>query len=185
MITKLRINKTSQKILTILGGISLIFIIITSVFLSYTYFFGNKNVKDKASTSDVRFVLNWCNLGDSRIKKVLHSYESSRSLTGDHLDAYAIEISNISIDELIKADSSNFDKWYRGDQLPPILNDAISLADSWQNEVSWFPTGARIRTSDFYVYPWTIYYHGLTPNSADIIIVEPKKKIVYYISVSM
>ena len=95
------------------------------------------------------------------------------------------QISEISIIELTKADSSSSEKWYRGNQLPQILNDEISLADSWQYKVSWFPIRARIKTSDLYVYLWSINYHGLTPNSAEIIIVEPKKKIIYYISVSM
>ena len=69
------------------------------ILFSYKWHFENKPQIGSATNSDVRFVLNWPSLGDERIESVLNSYESSRSLTGDHLDAYEILTNGISIDD--------------------------------------------------------------------------------------
>ena len=53
-----------------------------------------------------------------RIEKVLHSHVSARSLTGDHLDAYAIKISHVDTAELTAKTDDLGGGWYRGDQLP-------------------------------------------------------------------
>ena len=64
----------------------------------------NSDSRKTASEHDVRYVLNWCQLGDERIEEVLHSYVSARSFTGDHLDAHAIRITHVDTNELKKDD---------------------------------------------------------------------------------
>lgn len=129
--------------------------------------------------------MNWCNLGDSRIVKVLHSYKSPIAFNGDNFKAYEIEISNISIDELTKDENSSVKQWYRGDQLPTIVSDAITFVSSMQNKSTWLPSSSQIKTSDFFVHLWKIEYKGMSPEVADVIIIEPRKKIVYYISLTI
>ena len=167
------------------GGISLVGTIILIGYFLFLFTLGNKNIVNKATKSDVRYVLNWCNLGDQRIDKVIHSYQSARSFTGDHLDAYAIKITNITIDELSKVDRFGIDKWYRGDQLPQILDEAVTFAGDWQSEIPWFPKDSTIKTDKFYVYPWSIYCHGIRPSAIELIILKPDEKIVYFISTKM
>jgi hypothetical protein len=166
--------------LIVLGGLTLL----GGGFFVYKISFGNRDKVDSASSKDVRFVLNWCELGDSRIEKVVRSHESARSLTGDHLDAYAIKIKDVSIEELTakKGDMSN--RWYRGDQIPKVLDETISFVGSWlgSGEIAWFPKEAELRSSEVYVYPWTIYYHGLRPTAAEIIFVRPKDKMIFFFS---
>jgi len=171
-------KKSVMKFLAVLGGISLVLALLITGFLVYRSILDNKEHVDKSSTSNVRFVLNICSLGDSRIVKVLHSYESPIAFNGDHLKAYEIEISKISIDELSKV-------WYRGDQLPTIVDDAISFVSSMPNKNTWFPSSSQIKTSDFYVYLSTIEYHTMSPDEAELVIIEPRKKIVYYISAAI
>jgi hypothetical protein len=43
---------------------------------------GNRPSNKTASKHDVRFVLNWCHLGEDRIVEVVHSYASERSSPG-------------------------------------------------------------------------------------------------------
>lgn len=183
--TKRKLNnkllKIGKQILTIWGGISLFAVLLLFGYLGYSMTMGNKNSEDSASKSDVRFVLNWSELGDERIEKVIKSYESGRSFTGDHLDAYAIKINHISKDEL----SNTRRKWYQADSLPEVLDDAVSLIGGWQNEIPWFPTEESLRNDGFYVYPWSIYCHGVSPSSAKLIFLQPDEKMVYYISVKM
>jgi hypothetical protein len=133
----------------------------------------------------VRFVLNWCNLGDERIEKVLKSLESPVSFTGDYLDAYQIKISQIDIKELKTNDNFGLGQWYRGDSLPQLLNEAVSFISGFQHEITWFPLEDEIKTSNFYIYPWSISCHGVKPDAAKLIIIKPSDKIVYFIGVKI
>lgn len=140
----------------------------------------NGSPSAKASKEDVRFVLNWCRLGDSRTEEVIHSYVSSRSFNGDHLDAHAIRISHVSIDELKHDDFGA--GWYRCDQLKGILADALDFVGGWSSneDIKWFPTKEQLLTSDYYVYPWSIYCHGTRPSSAELIFVRPSDRMIFY-----
>jgi len=180
-----KVFKISRQLLTIWGGISLIGVIVIVGYLLYSTTLGNTTVEGKATKSDVRFVLNWCELGDQRIDKVLKSYKSARSLTGDHLDAYAIKITNVTVDELLNNTPNRTGQWYRMDSLPKVLDEAVAFVGSWQHETPWFPSEDILRTKDFYVYPWSIYCHGISPTSAKLIFINPTEKMVYYISAEM
>jgi hypothetical protein len=182
---KEKVFRVIRQLLTIWGGISLIGVITICCYLLYSLTVGNTSVDGKATISDVRFVLNWCRLGDHRIDKVLESYTSARSFTGDHLDAYAIKITNVTVDELTNHNGNTSGQWYRMDSLPTVLNEAVSFIAGWQHETPWFPTEESLRTKDFYVYPWSIYCHGVTPTATELIFVKPKDKLVYYISAKM
>ena len=185
MTLKGKILKICRLLLTIWGGISLLGVIIIVGYLFFSMTLGNTNVEDKATKSDVRFVLNWCGLGDQRIDQVLKSYTSARSFTGDHLDAYAIKITSVTLDELTNKDKFSSGQWYAMDSLPPILDEAVSFVSRWEEEIPWFPTESSLRTADFFVYPWSINCHGVRPNSAQLIFINYKDKTVYYISVKM
>ena len=185
MTFKERLIKFSKTALMIWGGLSFVGVIVIACYLLYSFGAGNKDVDEQASKSDVRFVLNWCELGDQRIEKVLHSHVSARSLTGDHLDAYAIKITDVSVDELTKVGRVGNNRWYRCDSLPKILDDAVSFVGGWQHENPWFPTEESIRTTDFYVYTMSIYTHGVTPSAAELIFIKPADKMVYFVSAKM
>jgi hypothetical protein len=110
--------KAVRWILLVWGGLSLIGLLGFAAFVGYRLGPGNRDRNDSASVHDVRFVLNWCELGDQRIEHVIHSHVSARSFTGDHLDAYAIKISHVDIAELTSKANDFGSRWYRGDQLP-------------------------------------------------------------------
>ncbi len=175
-----RILSIGKWVLLVCGGLSLVGTIVILGMIAYGMSVGNRAKIDKASPHDVRFVLNWCNLGENRIEKVIHSYVSPRSLTGDHLDAYAIKITNVTVAELMVSTDEVSNRWYRGDQLPKVLDDAVGFIGGWLHEISWFPKETELRSSEFYVYPWNINFHGINPYAAEIIIVNPKDKIVFF-----
>ncbi|MBI3327709.1 MAG: hypothetical protein HYZ81_13540 [Nitrospinae bacterium] len=164
------------------GALSLIGAISVGGFVAYRIGPGNRDRVDSASSSDVAFVLNWCNLGADRIEKVVHSYVSARSFTGDHLDAYAIKIKHIDVAELTASTDDFRGRWYRGDQLPKVLDDAVGFVGSWPGsaKIQWFPTEKALRSREFYVYPCSIYLHGITPSATELIFVRPSDKMVFY-----
>ncbi|OGP63435.1 MAG: hypothetical protein A2169_01515 [Deltaproteobacteria bacterium RBG_13_47_9] len=170
--------------LMIWGGVALIAVLAIGGFFAYHFAYGNRNRIDSASPRDVRFVLNWCKLGENRIEKVVHSYVSSRSFTGDHPDAYAIKITHLDVKELAAGKDDSEDHWYQGDGLHKVLDEAIAFVGGFVNsgEVPWFPDEKDLRSSEFYIYPVTIHCYGLRTTAAEIIFVKPSEKMVYYFS---
>lgn len=178
--------KHLKTVLAIWGGISGILLIIAVAYVAYSFTIGDTDRYDTATNKDVRFVLNWCELGDQRIASVLHSYQSSRSLTGDHLDVYAIKITRVSLNELEKP-SHNHIKWTRGDNLSGVLKQGVELISSFSDldKLKWFPSLSKLSSDKIYVNPWLIELHGERPIAAQIIFVNPTDKIVYYASVKI
>jgi hypothetical protein len=179
---KARILATLRNLLLIWGVVSLAATIGLGAFVVFQFGPGNREQVDTASTHDVRFVLNWCRLGEERIEKVIHSYVSPRSFTGDYLDAYAIKISRLEVSELAATTSETSGRWYRGDQLPPVVNDAIEFFGAWlgSDEIRWFPKEAELRSKNVYVYPWAIYTHEVRPTAVELIFVRPSDNMVFY-----
>jgi hypothetical protein len=143
---------------------------------------------DVATPRDVRFVLNMCGIGEERTERVIHSYESPTAMGGDHLDAYAILISKVDIAELTAMPDprrASYRGWYRGDELPKVLEDAVMFIDLWRHEVPWFPTLLELRSADLYVCPGSVYYVGLQPMGADLVFVRPSDKMVFYLGCKM
>jgi len=166
------------------GGLSLVGVIGLLGIAAFQLGPGNRDAIDSASVKDVRFVLNSYGLSESRTQNVIHNYVSSRSFTNDHLDTYAIKISHIELAELTSSSEETNSRWYRGDQLPPVVNDAVDFVGGWlgRKEISWFPKEAELRSAEFYVYPWSIYVHGVRPTSAELIFIRPSDKTVFYVS---
>ena len=138
---------------------------------------GNRTKENTATVRDVRFVLNHCELGEARSEKVLHSYVSPRSFTGDHLDAYAIKITHLEPGEPGRIGDMG---WYRGDQLPKNVEDALVFAGGLLHRVAWFPT--NLRSEEYYVYSWSTYFHGTRVGAAQLIFLRPADNMVFYFS---
>jgi hypothetical protein len=164
------------------GVPSLLGVIAVGGLVAYHLGPGNRDRADSASARDVAFVLNWCNLGADQIEKVVHSYVSARSFTGDHLDAYAIKLKHMGVAELTASPDDGRGRWYRGDQLPQVLGDAVGFVGSWlgSDKLRWFPTEQALRSSEFYVYPWSIDLHGITPSATELIFAHPSDKMLFY-----
>lgn len=174
--------KYVKNILAFVGGAALVFLTIATVSALYYYQWDNvprHNVKDK---QDVRFILNWSSLGEERIKSVKHSYISERSLTGDHLDAYAIEITGVTIDEL---KSQKYTKWTRSDRVEGVFKEAIRLASGFVSldKLTWFPDKEQLSSDKIYIHPWAVMVHGERVTSAKLIFAVPSENMIYYVSV--
>ncbi|HTK31022.1 MAG TPA: hypothetical protein VL332_03590 [Candidatus Saccharimonadaceae bacterium] len=160
------------------GGLTLATVVAVILVAAYS----NGRIRTDASKRDVRFVLNWCELGDDRIVEVVHSYATPRAFTGDHLEAYAIRISHVDVSELTVTPDSTRRRWFRGDQLPSIVRDALDTmrSDVGHDPIAWFPTVDELGSASVYVYPWSIVTHGVTPSEVDLIFVRPRDKMVFY-----
>ncbi len=149
--------------------------------IAIAYQFGPGKVSTKtASKHDVRFVLNWCGLGEERAEEVLNSYISARSFTGDHIDTHAIRISHVELSELTQ--NSSGEGWFRGDKVPDVVDSALNFVGQWipSEDFPWFPKQQELRSSKIYIYPWSIYFHGIQPAAVKLIFVRPEDNMVFY-----
>jgi hypothetical protein len=165
------------------GGLCLVgAIVLLGLYRGRTATFLNVDTANAAAEQDVRFVLNWCRLGDDRIEELLHSHRSAPSITGDHLDAYAIRISHVDSAELLPDKFGS--GWRRCDEVTGVLKDAVDFASGWLHgdEINWFLSAEELRSDEVFVFPWSIYCNGTIPSSVQLIFVRPKDRMVFYIS---
>lgn len=149
--------------------------------IAIAYQFGPGKISNRtASKHDVRYVMNWCELGDERIAEVLHSHISASSFSGNHIEAHAIRITKIEAGEL--KENNLGAGWFRGDEVSGVVNDALEFVEERlpSKEIPWFITEQELRSSDVYVYPLSIFYHGTRPTAVKLIFVRPKDKTVFY-----
>ena len=50
----------------------------------------------------------------------------------------------------------------------------------WLTAENWFPTKAELQSDEIYIYPRSIYCHGIMPSEAKIIFVRAKDKMVFF-----
>ena len=124
--------------------------------------------------------MNWCGLGDNRVEKVLHSHVSARSLTGDHLDAYAIKIYRCAnrIDSKKKAAVGT-----EAISCPRFLTMQSVSVGAWQNSgeiILGFPRG-RNSTSKHFAFLWRPDIPASSLLPSNLILVRPSDNTVFYI----
>jgi hypothetical protein len=157
----------------LLGVCTLVIAFLVWIVTLFDFPFGPREVEkiDTATDRDVQYVLDECGLGHSRIEKVVHSYISPRSMTGDHLDAFAIKVAGIDESEL-----SDGSKWFRCDQLQGVAKSAVAFSPGWVRDVSWFPTD--LTSPDFYVR--VLKFEDIS--MIELVFVRPSDGMVYFFS---
>lgn len=171
-----------RKVLLIWGALSLAAVSMVGGLIVFDLLGGSRIGHALRVGNGARAVLNWCHLGENRFDKLVHSHVDSNLFEGDYLTAYAMQISSIDLRELHETPDSSGGRWYRGDQLPAILADAVDFVGSWKSEVRWFPGAEKLRSAEFYLYPYSISCDRLRPTAAKLIFVQPETKMVYYIA---
>jgi hypothetical protein len=91
--------------LEIIGAASLLAV----VFLGVRIVYGNSSDRvNKATRKDVQFAPNWGGISTNQDYRIVSSYQSSRSFTGDHLDYFCIELPKFEVAEWAK------NQWHDG-----------------------------------------------------------------------
>jgi hypothetical protein len=130
-----------------------------------------------ATQKDVLFVLNWGGISTKQDFRILSSYQSQRSMTGDHLDYYCIELSTFDVADYAK------EQWQDGPEKNPPLAEALRLgADDAHQHASCFPSAKEADSEGMKIMFWSVVLHGRQPSAADIILYAPKNRMLYYVS---
>ena len=174
-----QLRRTVWNVLAMWGIASLLAVIAVAGFLAYS-FASNKPRLDRATTRDVRFVLNWPGLGDDRIERVLHSYESTLHVNGDHFIAYEIRVTSLTVSEL----SSERGRWVRGDRMDALMKDAVQFVTEAGHEAPWLPSAAELSTNKYYVWRWRVEVNERV-SAADLIFARPADRTIFYASLQV
>jgi len=105
--------------LEVLGAVALLAVIVFGVSVVYS---GSRDRINQANRKDVAFILNWAGIATDQNYRVVSSYESARSFTGDHLDYFCIELPRFEIADQQKGD------WHSGPESNPLIAEALQLA---------------------------------------------------------
>ena len=130
-----------------------------------------------AGKSDVLFVLNSGDIRTDQDIKVIGSYRSPHSFTGDHLDSFCIQISKFEL-------SNGTEKyWSERPEADPVLVNALELGvNDAHDHASCFPTFAGVNSDAIKVRFLSVVVHDRQATAADIILYAPKTKMLYYLS---
>ena len=160
--------------LQIFGALSLAAIVAALCYLAYAVAF-NVDRENVATKRGVEFVLNWGGLKASQEYKVLNSFESARSLTGDHLDYYCIQISDFS------PSGNERENWQLVSNMGSPAKEAAINAQQNGNALRCF--GHDISSSGkALAYIWSVTLHSRQVTSYDMIFFDPQTKRLLYVS---
>ncbi len=159
--------------LEIIGTATLIFLVTLGVSIIQR----STDKINKAKAKDVLFILNAGEMPANQNLKVLASYESSRSFTGDHLDYYCIELSKFEVADRAK------NNWHDGPEQNPILAEALEQgANEAHQGNGCFPSPGEANSGNMKIKFGNVDVIDRHPNSADITLYDPKNNKLYYVS---
>jgi hypothetical protein len=138
-------------------------------------FASNSDQTNTAMKADVLFVLNWGGLKPSQEYKVLSSFISGRSLNGDHLDHYCIQITDFS------PSASEKQNWSQVSALGSTAQEAALQAQTNGDAEQCF--GRELgKSPELQAYIWSVTIHGHVVTAYDIILFDPQTKRLLYVS---
>lgn len=160
--------------LEVIGALSLLVVLAASAWIFRS---ASADKVNKTKPQDVRFILNWGGIPTNQNIKVIASYESARSFTGDHVDYYCIQLSKFEVPGPEKAE------WHNGPEENPILAEALELGiNSTGQYGDCFPSVEDATSGALKIMFWSVILHGREPTAADIILYDPRNKRLYYVS---
>ncbi|MGB5277390.1 MAG: hypothetical protein WBO73_16855 [Gammaproteobacteria bacterium] len=174
-----KVSMIIKRGLMIWGVISLVGII--AFYVSVAYQIGTRNARTvEAEDQDVRYIVDWFGLNPGQQVDIEHSYNPTGSWAGDYMKAFAIRMAHIDSEAVLHNDGVS-----RGDELTPILRNAVEFAIGFTGEdpLSWFPAREQILSSAFYVYPVRMNIVGMYPDSVQMMFIRPDDNRVFFIAV--
>lgn len=160
--------------LRVFGVFALLALAAIAVYILHA-FASNSDQTNTASGSDVVFVLNWGGLKSDQEYTVLNSFTSARSLTGDHLDYYCIQITDFSPSGGEKAN------WMPIPSLDSTAREAVAQALSNGNAEQCFGPGPA-HAKELMAYVWSATIHGRYVTAYDVILFDAETRKLLYVS---
>jgi hypothetical protein len=160
--------------LEVVGALSLVAILVV-VILSLHDMYSEKI--NAASRKDVALVLSGSGISTKQEYRVIASYQSSRSFTGDHLDLFCIQLTKF------EQAGPQQTGWHDGPETDPLLVQALQLgADGAHDHADCFPTAVEANSGSMRINFQSVMLYDRQPIAANIILYAPQSKRLYYVS---
>jgi hypothetical protein len=164
-----RILRILSVTLQAVGALSLTGVVVIVIWFFLSTRPGNAKI-DRVTPEKAAFILNWADIGKkAKITKVLHSYQSARSFTGDHVDAYSLQIDNFP-EEVVRKDETGRVHWLKPPLNNSILVEAVNTAamSAESDNLKWFPTAKELNSGRFYLRFQSVLLHDQYPTSVQL-----------------
>lgn len=166
--------KLLRVLLQCVGGLAIVVLVVVAVYAFLSFSGPRKNT----SKDDAVFVLNWAGLNPTQNWSVIDGSISARNITGDHADYYCIQLQDISIAEPDRAG------WRNGPETNDLLAEALEQSIGWaRNEgASCFPSVELANSDQMRILFWNVVIHGRFPTGAQVLLLYPATKQLFYVS---
>ena len=155
-------------------GAALLALLVAGAWLIYRDMTEHVNA---AGAGDASTILKRIDINPDPSKRVIGSYSSERSFTGDHVDAYCIQLSTFELAN----DTAKY--WHEGPESNPILIDALHWAlDDAHIHAPCFPTFEQANSKGVMLRFLSADLHDRMATAAEIVLYEPRTKMLYFVS---
>jgi hypothetical protein len=170
----MRAMKVIRIVLQSIGALTLILLLGATVY-AFASLSGPKHSTDK---DDAVFVLNWAGLNTAQHWTVIDGSISPRNITGDHTDFYCIQLDDISINQ------RNPVEWRSGPESNELMSEALEQAISWAKYAgaTCFPPFELANSESMKILFWGMTTHGRSPAGAQVLLLQPATKQLFYVS---
>jgi len=160
-----------------IGALSLLLLSVAGVVVALSIYSGTSEKFNKATRKDSLFILNRGGISTNQNFKVIASYQSPRSLTGDHLDYYCIELPKFEVADAEK------NEWHDGPEKNPLLVEALELAvNDAHMHGECFPPVEKANSEAMKIMFVSVTLHDREPTAAEIILYDTNNSKLYYVS---
>jgi hypothetical protein len=145
------------------------------VFYAATIFSGPRKSMDK---DEAMFVLNWAGLNTKQQWTIIDGSRSARSIGGDHADYYCIQLEDTSVSSAYPI------QWEQGPETNELLSTALKQAIDWATYegATCFPTYELANSEQAMILFLHMTTHGRDPAGAQILLLQPATKRLFYVS---
>jgi hypothetical protein len=166
--------KAIRIFLQLTGAFALVLLLVAAVY-AYMSLSGPKKTTDK---DDAVFVLNWAGMNAVQEWTVIDGAISARNITGDHADYYCIQLEDISVDQ------RNPIEWQVGPETNELLSSALEQAIDWAKHegANCFPSFEVANSDQMKILFWGMNTHGRSPAGAQVLLLQPSTKRLFYVS---
>jgi hypothetical protein len=166
-----------RPLLQVAGALFLTLSAATAGFIGWDLYSNTSAKVNRATRNDTLFILNWAGISARQDFKIIGSYQSPRSPTGDHLDYYCIDLPKFEI-----ADAER-NEWQDGPEMNPLLSDALELALSGAPRYgSCLPSFEQANSETMKQMFVSVTLQDREASAGDIILYDTKDHKLYYVS---
>jgi hypothetical protein len=158
--------------LQIFGALALAALLAIIGFFTYA-FYSNTDRTDIASKKETRFIFTNSGLKTDQEYKVIRSFESARSLSGDHQDNFCIQLTALNLD------ASRRNYWKLVSELSRPEQEAVSRTESSEEAVECFKR-AKSEFKNFQVNALSVYLSNGFVTSYEVILFDSQTNRLFY-----